>query len=310
MGREDWPSGRGYPPRWPGRTGRRRTHPGRLPLRLVISPKSPLVRGCDQPQSAARVGQHDPGPPRLRGSQPNQWTGPARNRPRQSRWPACPPNARRPGPARHRGPRRHSGQLREYLEGRLGPRRSHSSNRTRRSTTSWAMSYIERPLPNAAARGPARARWTSVGAALPGDHLRWPDRMHHPVRANRHQQPRQSRYPPGTYVLVRPRRHGQCPRPPGHPPDVRSLSAPGVSRHESSVPIPPGRMLSGSENSACTPAARAAAANAGRRFAFSAARSGSSTGTPEEQACPARPSPAGPSAARRPSGHAPRRAGR
>jgi hypothetical protein len=35
-----------------------------------------LVGGCDQPQVAMRVGQHDPRPSRLPGSQPGRRTGP------------------------------------------------------------------------------------------------------------------------------------------------------------------------------------------------------------------------------------------
>ena len=42
------------------------------------------------------------------------------------------------------------------------------------------------------------------------------------------------------------------------------------------------KSVSGSENSACTPAASAAAVNAGQRLAPSAVRSGSSTGIREE----------------------------
>src|SRR5205814_1292551 len=70
-----------------------------------------------------------------------------------------------------------------------------------------------------------------------------------------------------------------------------SLSMPGRSRHRSNVPIPPGPPVSGRENSACTPTARAAAANAGQRFAFSAVRSGRNTGIPEAWACRHGPSP-------------------
>ena len=68
----------------------------------------------------------------------------------RSRWPAYPPSARRPGPARLRGQRPHPDR---NPRARRGARRwSHSSNRTRRSTTFLATWYIERPVANAAAR--------------------------------------------------------------------------------------------------------------------------------------------------------------
>ena len=79
----------------------------------------------------------------------------------------------------HKGPGQHGlaggvspfGHQNRNPPARRGARhRSHSSNRTRRSTTSRATSYIVRPLVNAAARSRARALATvssSCAAIIP-----------------------------------------------------------------------------------------------------------------------------------------------
>src|SRR5689334_15872045 len=148
------------------------------------------------------------------------------------------------------------------------------------------MSYIGRPLANAAARSRASALDVvsfSCAAIIPI--AWWITIRSAPISSSSATPP-----PLGVYcwystaswaMSAVTRASARC----------SSLSIPGLSRHRSNVPIPPGPAVSGRENSAYTPAAWAAAANAGQRFASAAARSGRNTGVPEARACRHGPSP-------------------
>ena len=177
----------------------------------------PLLGGGDQPQAAARVGQHHPGrlgPENLHRVRP---PGRAGNRQCQSRWPACPPAGQRPGPARPHGPRHpHWPPGPGSPAGRGAQRRSHSSNRTRRSTTSCATSYIDRPLANAAARSRASALAmvsSSCAAIIP---VAWWITIRSVPAASSSARPGPPARSAGTA-----RHHGRCPPPPEHRPDAQ-----------------------------------------------------------------------------------------
>jgi len=103
--------------------------------------------------------------------------------------------------------------------------------------------------------------------------------------------------PPGVYCWYSPHR-GRCPRQPGRSARCSSLSIPGLSRHRSNVPIPPGPAVSG-QGELGVHASRQGRRRE-RRPAVSrppAARSGRNTGAPQARACRHGPLTPAPSAA-------------